>query len=433
MAKKQKKFVCQECGATFSKWYGQCPNCGAWNSLVEVEAESAKGSKTSLRSLPLNEVKVNDVHRLTTGIKEADRVLGGGLVPGSLILLAGEPGIGKSTLASQIGLNLATKYPVYYLSGEENLPQIKLRLQRLTSSLPTKFYLIEGREISGLENLVIKEKPSLIIIDSIQTVESGVLESQIGSISQIRQIAQQLMDLAKRYLVPIIIIGHITKEGRIAGPKLLEHMVDTVIYFEGDSNHQFRILRAVKNRFGTTNEVGLFTMEGSGLKEVANPLTLFSSQLKVAVPGAATGVIMEGDRPILVEVQALVNPTVLNIPRRVAQGISTNKLVILSAIISRRLGLPLGNYDVFVNITGGLRVQEPAIDLAVSLAIVSAVKQKPLKPKSAFFGEVGLLGEVRPVPFVNQRLKEAKRLGMERVGVTQPTLLRKLAKSELGT
>ena len=430
-------FICDNCGNTFTKWYGQCPQCHAWNTIKEIKNPLPSSKKSSdsppLKPIPANKVKASQLQRLSTLIHEADRVLGGGIVPGSLTLLAGPPGIGKSTLATQIALNLSQTKPILYLAGEENPPQIKIRLQRLTSSIPPNFLFVTNTNVKSLLNTqTLSPLPSLIIIDSIQTLYSSDLASQPGSPAQIKQTTHILMQLAKTTHIPILIIGHITKEGEIAGPKLLEHMVDTVIHFEGDQNHHYRILRAIKNRFGTTNEVGLFTMTSTGLKEIKNPLLLFSSRLKTSIPGAATCVVMEGERPILVEIQALVNPTALNIPRRVAQGIPINRLIMISAILNRRLGIPLGNHDVFVNVTGGLTIKEPAADLAVALSIISAFKQKPLPKKLALFGEVGLLGEVRPVPFAKQRQAEAKRLGLTQSLTTKPLLLKTIANSLFG-
>ncbi len=430
-------FICDNCGNTFTKWYGQCPQCHTWNSIKEIKTSLASVKKSSdsptLKPIPADKVKATQLQRILTAIHEVDRVLGGGIVPGSLILLAGPPGIGKSTLATQIALNLSQTQPILYLAGEENPPQIKIRLQRLTSNIPKNFLFVTDTNVKSLlHTQTLSPTPSLIIIDSIQTIHSPDLSSQPGSPAQIKQTTHILMQVAKTTHIPILIIGHITKEGEIAGPKLLEHMVDTVIHFEGDQNHHYRILRAVKNRFGTTNEVGLFTMTSTGLKEIKNPLLLFSSQLKAPIPGAATCVVMEGERPILVEIQALVNPTSLNIPRRVAQGISTNRLIMISAIINRRLGIPLSNYDVFVNVTGGLTIKEPAADLAVALSIISAFKQKPLPKNLALFGEIGLLGEVRPVPFAKQRQTEAKRLGLTQSLTTKPLLLKTITNSLFG-
>lgn len=430
---KQQIFICDQCGNEFSKWYGQCPVCQTWNSLRSTPStkpgRSNRRSATKINISKASDVSEANVRRLPTNISEVDRVLGGGIVPGSLILLTGQPGIGKSTLASQIGLNLSRQQSILYVAGEENPPQVKLRLTRLTQDIPDNFWFASETEVEALINLPkLKVKPCLIIIDSIQTMSTSQVGTQAGSPSQIKLVTNLLMQIAKQNNLPIIIIGHVTKDGNIAGPKLLEHMVDTVIQFEGDNNHAYRILRAIKNRFGTTNEIGLFTMEANGLKQVDNPLTLFSSHLKTPIPGSATSVIMEGERPILVEIQALVNPSNLTIPRRVAQGVSNNKLVMLSAVISRRLGLSLANYDIFVNVTGGLTIKEPAVDLAVTLAIVSAYKLKAIPTKTAVFGEVGLLGEIRPASFWQRRVKEAKRLGFKKALVTQPTLLKTVVK-----
>lgn len=413
--KLRSSFICQQCGYETPQWYGKCPNCAQWNTLIETVKEvagSAKLSDTRVRpgaAIPqkLSEVRHIEKNRLKSTFGEFDRVVGGGIVPGSVTLLAGDPGIGKSTLL----LHILGSVGGLYISGEESAEQVKLRAKRLG---------IEGENISILsetnaENIVealsgIKEK-SLVIVDSIQTLSSSELEGMAGSVGQIRHSAEILIAAAKTQGIPMIIIGHVTKEGAIAGPKVLEHMVDAVLYLEGERFANARILRTLKNRFGAIEEVGIFEMAEEGLKEVSNPSALFLQDRVKNVPGSAVTVILEGTRPMLVEIQALVVPTQLAMPRRVASGIDYNRLQLLVAILSKRLNLPLGGFDVFVNVSGGLKIAEPAADLAIAMAIFSSFKNKALDPKAAAFGEVGLLGEVRRVGSEDRRIKEAKRLG----------------------
>lgn len=412
-------YVCQQCGYETPQWYGKCPNCGEWNTLIETVKEvtgSAKGS--ALRARPdaaipqkLSEVRHIEKNRLKSAYGEFDRVMGGGIVPGSVTLLAGDPGIGKSTLL----LHILGSVGGLYISGEESAEQVKLRAKRLG---------IEGENISILsetnaENIVgalasLQEK-QLVIVDSIQTLSSSDLEGMAGSVGQIRHSAEVLIAAAKSQGIPMIIIGHVTKEGAIAGPKVLEHMVDAVLYLEGERFANARILRTLKNRFGAIEEVGIFEMAEQGLKEVSNPSALFLQDRVKNVPGSSVTVILEGTRPMLVEIQALVVSTQLAMPRRVASGIDYNRLQLLVAILSKRLNLPLGGFDVFVNVSGGLKIAEPAADLAIAMAIFSSFKNKALDPKAAAFGEVGLLGEVRRVGSEERRIKEAKRLGFPTV------------------
>ncbi len=415
-------YVCQQCGYETPQWYGKCPNCNEWNTLVETVKEVSGGSssrRTPLRQgsvgqakpQQLSEVRHIEKNRIKSGLIEFDRVMGGGVVPGSVTLLAGDPGIGKSTLLLHVLGNVGG----LYVSGEESAEQVKLRAKRLG---------IEGKNISILsetsaESIVAAvrslDSTSLVIVDSIQTLSSSDLDGMAGSVGQIRRSAELLIAAAKSLGVPIIIIGHVTKEGAIAGPKVLEHMVDTVLYLEGERFANARVLRTLKNRFGAIEEVGIFEMKEEGMKEVSNPSALFLQDRVKNVPGSTVTVILEGTRPMLVEIQALVVPSQLAVPRRVGSGVDYNRLQLLVAILSKRLGLPLGGFDVFVNVSGGLKIAEPAADLAIAMAILSSFKNKSLDPKAVAFGEVGLLGEVRRVGSEDRRMKEAKRLGFPTV------------------
>lgn len=413
--KLRSSYVCQQCGYESPSWYGKCPNCDTWNSLIEtvkdVSANSRQlaGNRSGEAVVPkkLSDVQHIEKNRMKSGLVEFDRVMGGGIVPGSVTLLAGDPGIGKSTLL----LHVLGSCGGLYVSGEESAEQVKLRAKRLS---------IEGTNISILpetntEHIVaalqaLPEK-QLVIVDSIQTLSSGELEGMAGSVGQIRHSAELLIAAAKSKGIPIIIVGHVTKEGAIAGPKVLEHMVDAVLYLEGERFANARILRTLKNRFGAVEEVGIFEMVGDGMKEVSNPSALFLQDRVKNVPGSIVTVILEGTRPMLVEIQALVVPTQLAMPRRVASGVDYNRLQLLVAIISKLLSVPLGGFDIFVNVSGGLKVAEPAADLAIALAILSSFKNKALDPKAVAFGEIGLLGEVRRVGSEERREKEAKRLG----------------------
>jgi len=436
MVKPITQFVCQSCGASFPKWQGQCTQCGEWNSLVESVLPSKKSSNKNASSsigepvkiLKFSEIKAKKFSRIDTKIEELNRVLGGGslsaeagIVPGSLVLVAGAPGIGKSTLLTQLALNMVrAKKAVCYICGEESPSQIKIRIQRLTKgeNLDSLSFLAEVN-IENILASVAKAQSAidLIIVDSIQTLWSEQLTGVAGSVGQVRYCANILLNFAKKADIPIFLIGHVTKEGMIAGPKVLEHLVDTVLYLEGDKNHDFRILRAVKNRFGPTDEVGIFQMNDNGMNQVTNPSEVFlgDSKGRELVAGSATVVTMQGVRPILVEIQALVVPTTLVIPRRVSSGVDYSRLQVITAVLQKRLGIPLYQHDIFVNVAGGFKITEPAADLAIALAITSSFKNKPLPAKTAAIGELGLLGEIRRVSFMEKRIKEAKKLGFTKV------------------
>lgn len=409
-------YVCQSCGFSSPKWLGRCPTCEAWNTFAEERAEAAPSQALGrLPSVPYGQIEMGDFPRLSSGSLEFDRVLGGGIVPGSLVLLGGEPGVGKSTLLLQVAEALSARgEKVLYVAGEESLQQIKLRGERIGVSGSRLFLSCETcieRAVQEASTL----SPSLLIVDSIQTVYAERLGAVPGSVGQIRECCAELLEYAKRRNVPTFLIGHITKDGSIAGPKLLEHIVDTVLYFEGDRNQNHKIVRAVKNRFGPANELGIFQMSSSGLAPVENASRMFLSENASRVPGSVAHCSLEGTRPVLVEVQALVCRTNYGNPRRVANGIDPNRLSLLLAVIEKRLGLPMMSSDVFVNLAGGLTLSEPALDLALVVALLSSVKDKPLLGRTAVFGEVGLGGEVRPVRLPDARVKEASALGFERV------------------
>lgn len=411
-------YVCQQCGYETPSWYGKCPNCSAWNSLVEMVKEQVAKS-TSIKSRlslergiaktqKLFEVKHIEKNRAKTGIVEFDRVMGGGIVPGSVTLLSGDPGIGKSTLL----LHVLDKVGGVYVSGEESAEQVKLRAKRLGISGENITILAETNVESIIQTLSsTRESNSLVIVDSIQTLSSDDLEGLAGSVGQLRHCAELLTGVAKAKAISLIIIGHVTKEGTIAGPKVLEHMVDTVLFLEGERFANARILRTLKNRFGPVEEVGIFEMVGEGLVEVNNPSALFLTDRVKNVPGSVVTVLMEGTRPLLVEIQALVVPSQLAMPRRVGNGIEYNRLQLLVAVLQKRLNIPLGTFDIFVNVSGGLKISEPAADLAIAIAIISSFKNKAVDPGAAVFGELGLLGEVRSIGSSERRMKEAKRLG----------------------
>jgi len=416
-------FICQKCGAQFPKWQGQCSQCGAWNSLVETVL-AVKSKRSSFRTshqqvikpLKLNEIKAKSLQRTKTGIAELDRVLGGGIVPGSLVLVAGKPGIGKSTLLTQLALKLAINKPVLYVAGEESPGQIKIRIKRIIhqSSINNNLLFLPETNIENILASLEKSTVGLIIIDSIQTLWTGNLTGAAGSVGQVRQCSNMLLNLAKKTNISVFLIGHITKEGAIAGPKVLEHLVDTVLYLEGDQQRDFRILRTTKNRFGSTDEVGIFQMTDKGMEEVKNPGEIFLNRgpnSKTGKVGAAITCSMQGLRPMLVEIQALTTPSSLPVPRRVVSGINYQRLQVLSAVLQKRLNLPLYQNDIFVSVAGGLKLSEPAVDLAICLAIVSSFKNKPLPVKSVCLGEVDLLGEIRHISFMEKRVREAKKLG----------------------
>lgn len=425
MAKNKARYSCQNCGFISLQWLGRCPECDAWNTFVEEIAPSDKEDKACARAerssdkkaeaLVLSDIKPLAEGRSSSGFSELDNVLGGGFVAGSVVLVGGEPGIGKSTLllqtANVVSKNLAkTGKKCLYVAGEESAQQVRLRSQRLNADSAGLLVLPE----TDLETVCdkIKEiKPALVVIDSIQTVASAELSSPAGSAAQVRSCAQVLIDLAKETDTPMAIIGHLTKEGVIAGPKLLEHMVDTVIYFEGDDQQTYRLIRATKNRFGSTNEIGVFEMGEHGLAEVTNPSSLFLSQHKETVPGAVVTAAMEGKRPLLLEIQALVSPTAIAVPRRTFSGLDYNRSAIIIATLEKKAKYPLGTHDIFLNLVGGLKVAEPAVDLAIALAVASSFKNKALPPKTVVFGEVGLTGEIRQVAHQDARIAEAARQG----------------------
>lgn len=414
-------YICQQCSYESPGWLGKCPNCGTWNSLVETVQNTEHKTRNTrhgeiVRPQKLSEVKSIEKGRLKTGFEEFDRVLGGGIVPGSVILLAGDPGIGKSTLL----LQMAAKLGGLYVLGEESSPQIKLRADRLKIK-SDHLLLLPQTDVDIICTQIEESKPLLVIVDSIQTLTTSDLSGTSGSVGQVRECAARLARVGKSLGVPIFLIGHVTKEGSIAGPMVLEHLVDTVLFLEGERFYTARTLRSLKNRFGPTDEAGIFQMEEKGLQEVKNPSELFLQEREKETPGSVVVPILEGTRPILVEIQALVTSTSLAFPRRVASGFDPGRLNILAAVVAKRLGLPLATYDIFVNIPGGMKIREPAADLGVALAIISSFKNKPLPAKSYVFGEVGLLGEVRRVVGEDKRSKEARRLGFS-LGITPTTV-----------
>ena len=421
MAKGKKSiFFCQNCGHEEAKWLGQCPACKEWNTFVEERIDSGitKGTTVAARAVheakvvPLTEVTADDDTRSETGIKELDRVLGGGIVPGSLVLVGGDPGIGKSTLLLQVCQRMAQMKKILYISGEESQAQIKLRANRM-GNFTSGLLLLCETNLGIIRSVIEKERPELVIIDSIQTMYSEDVTSAPGSVSQVRESTNVFMQLAKGLCIPIFIVGHVTKEGTVAGPRVLEHMVDTVLYFEGDRHASYRILRAVKNRFGSTNEIGVFEMRQSGLVEVENPSEYMLSGKPENASGSVVACSMEGTRPILLEIQALVCRTNFGMPRRTAAGTDYNRVNLLMAVLEKRLGMSLGNCDAYVNIAGGIKMNEPAIDLGIVMALVSSYRNRPIDEKTIVFGEVGLSGEVRAVNMPEQREAEAKKLGFE--------------------
>ena len=421
MAKGKKSiFFCQNCGHEEAKWLGQCPACKEWNTFVEERIDSGitKGTTVAARAVheakvvPLTEVTADDDTRSETGIKELDRVLGGGIVPGSLVLVGGDPGIGKSTLLLQVCQRMAQMTKILYISGEESQAQIKLRANRM-GNFTSGLLLLCETNLGIIRSVIEKERPELVVIDSIQTMYSEDVTSAPGSVSQVRESTNVFMQLAKGLCIPIFIVGHVTKEGTVAGPRVLEHMVDTVLYFEGDRHASYRILRAVKNRFGSTNEIGVFEMRQSGLVEVENPSEYMLSGKPENASGSVVACSMEGTRPILLEIQALVCRTNFGMPRRTAAGTDYNRVNLLMAVLEKRLGMSLGNCDAYVNIAGGIKMNEPAIDLGIVMALVSSYRNRPIDEKTIVFGEVGLSGEVRAVNMPEQRVAEAKKLGFE--------------------
>jgi DNA repair protein RadA/Sms len=416
LPKPEIKYVCQSCGYESPRWVGKCPECGSWNSLVEEQVQAASQMKTrqfitTAKPRSISELEYDPEERKSTGISELDRVLGGGVVAGSAVLVGGDPGIGKSTLMLQAADSLSNIEKVLYVSGEESAKQIRLRAERL-GTLSSDLHILPENNIFAIEQSINEIKPMFVVIDSIQTMYREDLPSAPGSVSQVRECASYLVRLAKSSGIPIFFVGHVTKEGNIAGPRVLEHIVDTVLYFEGDTHRQYRILRAVKNRFGSTNEVGIFEMKESGLIEVKNPSKLFLEE-KSDAPGSVITVSIEGTRPLLVEIQALVSHSNTAIPRRSANGFDYNRALMLVAVIDRRLGIRLSDKDVYVNIAGGIELNEPAADLPVIVAIASCYKDKNINSDMVFIGEVGLAGEIRAVNQIEGRITEAAKLGFK--------------------
>ncbi len=421
MAKAKTQFVCQSCGYQAPKWLGKCPGCQGWNSFVEERVIDEKAPERDLLGMemetppvPITEISAEEKGRFQIGIGEFDRVLGGGIVFGSMVLVGGDPGIGKSTLLLQVMHRLASNgRKVLYVSGEESLQQTKMRAERL-GVCSDQLFVVSETSLEKILQDIQKLSPSTVVVDSIQTIYSSELTTPPGSIGQVREASSRLLYLAKHLSIPIFIIGHVTKEGFIAGPKVLEHMVDTVLYIEGEANHSFRILRAVKNRFGSTNEIGVFEMKDSGLVEVLSPSEFFLSERTQPASGSVVVPSLEGSRPILVELQSLVVSTNFGIPRRTAQGIDANRISLLVAVMEKRLGFHLFSHDIFVNIVGGIRIEEPGADLGVIAAIASSFRDKLIDPETVVFGEVGLGGEVRGISQSEVRVKEAARLGFKR-------------------
>lgn len=422
MVKVKTKFFCTECGYETPKWYGKCPGCGSWNTMVEETEKVVKTQgltsgifHTKEKPLPIINIESGQEPRIQTGIAELNRVLGGGVVPGSLILVGGDPGIGKSTLLLQTSHEMARAgLRVLYISGEESTRQTKLRAERL-GALSAELYVLCESSMDNIEEAIEQIKPDFLVIDSIQTVYLAEVTSAPGSVSQVRECTARFMRIAKGQGIATVLVGHVTKEGAIAGPRMLEHMVDCVLYFEGERHHSYRLLRAVKNRFGSTNEIGIFEMNEAGLTEVANPSELFLSERPLGVAGSTVVASMEGTRPMLVELQALIASTHFPSPRRMATGVDHNRMNLIIAVLEKRMGMFLQNQDAYVNLAGGVKLDEPAVDLAMAISIASSFRDLPTKPYDVIFGEVGLTGEVRAVARAEQRVKEAAKLGFKRV------------------
>lgn len=426
MAKVKTKYICQQCGYESAKWWGICPECNSGGSMVEeayTQKETARAKKQSShlqKSVDLKSVEGTEADRFTTHISEFDRVLGGGIVRGSLVLIGGDPGIGKSTLLLQLAHHISKEKKVLYISGEESSQQIKLRASRLFSGDMNMLILAETN-LDTIEGEILAVMPDVVVIDSVQTVSSPELTSLPGSVSQVREATGRLMNIAKANNISCFLVGHVTKEGAIAGPRVLEHLVDTVLYFEGERFNTYRMIRAVKNRFGSTNELGVFEMTDKGLIEVSNPSKILLSEHSVGAPGTAIVCTMEGTRPMLVEIQALVALTTFAVPRRTATGIDFNRLNMLLAVLERRAGLRIQSQDVYVNLTGGIKIYEPSLDLGIACAVASSFSNREIKNNVAFFGEIGLTGEIRSVSFGEKRINEALKLGFEEVIVPYST------------
>ena len=420
MLKKPKtQFFCQNCGHQSSKWLGKCPSCQQWHQFVEEEIRSGEtalrpGLQLSEMPQPIDAIAADEKDRVTTGIAELDRVLGGGIVGGSAVLVGGDPGIGKSTLLLQMLQRLAERgAKVLYISGEESAKQIKLRGRRIGAASPNLLILVEI-DLESMARHIESIRPQAVVVDSIQTVYSAALSSAPGSVGQVREASERLILLSKKTGIPVFLVGHVTKDGSIAGPKVLEHMVDTVLYFEGDSGHAYRIIRGIKNRFGPTNEIGVFEMRDDGLQEVSNPSAFFLSERPKGSAGSVVVPSMEGTRPILVEIQSLASPTSFGMPRRTAIGVDHNRVSLLVAVLDKICGLHLSNHDIFINVAGGVRVDEPAIDLGIVSSMASSFLDRPVDAKTVVFGEVGLTGEVRGISQMDIRVREAARMGFTR-------------------
>ena len=419
------QFICQSCGYQSRKWLGRCPECEQWSTFVEErlatrgQSRGGRGEASATQAIPITAVDANEGERLSTGIEELDRVLGGGVLPGMVVLVGGDPGIGKSTLLLQIaGYMSAAGHSVLYVSGEESAKQTRLRADRV-HALSERLLILPDTSLERILEHIEQLRPQLIIVDSVQTLSSGQLQSGAGSISQVRDVTGHLVEVAKAQGVATFLVGHVTKDGALAGPKVLEHMVDCVLYFEGDASHVFRILRAVKNRFGSVNEIGVFEMEKDGLREVRNPSQLFLSGRPENTSGSVVVCTIEGTRPLLIEVQALASPSPLAMPRRVSTGFDVNRVALLVAILEKRVGLHLHGEDVYLNVAGGIRVIEPAVDLGVAAAIASSFRDRPIPPRTVIMGEVGLGGEVRAIPYLEARLREAEKLGFEQAVIPE--------------
>ena len=418
MAKTRSYYQCSECGYECAKWMGKCPNCGSWNTIIEhletpVAAKAKSVHLDSGRIRPLREVPAKDNVRTKTGIEELDRVLGGGIVRGGVVLAGGEPGIGKSTLFLQMADRLAGAGKILYVSGEESAEQVKLRSERL--GLSSEMLFLAETQLEVILAAVESVQPDYLIIDSVQTIYHSEISSAPGSVSQVRECAGALARMAKQSGVSVFIIGHVTKDGAIAGPRVLEHLVDTVLYFEGERHSSFRVLRAVKNRFGSTNEIGVFEMGDDGMREVKNPSAVMLASREKGMPGACVYCAVEGTRPVLLEVEALVSETSFGTPRRMASGVDYNRVSLIIAVLEKKIGLKLYNQDVFVNVSGGIRIAEPALDLAIAVSIVSSFRNRPVRRGSVFLGEIALTGEMRHISQTEKRIMEAERMGLTRL------------------
>lgn len=419
-------YICQSCGYQSSKWLGRCPECEQWSSFVEERTtasgrrQQGRGEKSAARPVAITEVSADEGERLPTGLEELDRVLGGGVLPGMVVLVGGDPGIGKSTLLLQIAGNMSrVGHAVLYVSGEESAKQTRLRADRV-SALAERLLILPDTSLERILDHIDQLRPRLVVVDSVQTLSSEQLQSGAGSISQVRDATGRLVEIAKTYGIATFLVGHVTKDGALAGPKVLEHMVDCVLYFEGDASHAFRILRAAKNRFGSVNEIGVFEMDKDGLREVRNPSQLFLSERPENTSGSVVVCTLEGTRPLLIEVQALASPSPLAMPRRVSTGFDVNRVALLIAILEKRVGLHLHGEDVYLNVAGGIRVTEPAVDLGVAAAIASSFRDRPLDPRTVIMGEVGLGGEIRAIPHLEARLREAEKLGFQHAVIPEP-------------